>query len=434
MRLFLLLFPVFLFFCGELYSQKRVPLREKRGASPVKYSAEAKDRRIVTIPAYYTKKWREFRGLWVVTAWNLDFPKTTTPYAFMQNYSRLVAQAKRKGINTILFQVRPSCDAFYPSRFNPWSQYLTGIPNGGFRSFDPLAYMIKETHKQGLAFHAWLNPYRLKGASPLSKWQVLAQLPKGHFAKRNPACVLSIPTKKGNLLMLDPGHPSVMQHLISTVRELVRKYPLDGLCIDDYFYPYEGIGNQDHASYRKWNKWKLTLPAWRVNNINMMVRNLAGIVRGGKNHGGERMQFGVSPFGIWMNYKNNKLGSLTKGHESYAGHYADTRLWVKKRFVDYIAPQLYWSFTHNSAPFACLADWWANTVKGTGVRLYIGLTLQSFNPKAPHWSNSRILANQFLYLSAIPEVKGVTLFSAKGLLAPANRCAKTNVGTALHYW
>lgn len=425
---------VLLLISGECLAQKRIPLRERQGASPVKYSAEAKDTRKVMLPHFYTRKRGEFRGLWVVTAWNLDFPKCATPYAFMRAYKNLLYQAKKKGINTILFQVRPSCDAFYPSRHNPWSQYLMGRTSLGFRKFDPLAYMIKETHNAGLSFHAWLNPYRLKGASPLSKWQLLAQLPKWHFARKNPAAVLSIPTKKGNLFMLDPGHPSVMRHLIETVRELVHKYPLDGLCIDDYFYPYEGIQNQDMASYRKWNPWKLSLFQWRCNNINMMVRNLSGIVRGGKNHKGARMQFGVSPFGIWMNYKNNKLGSLTKGHESLAGHYADTRLWVKREFVDYIAPQLYWSFSHNAAPFACLADWWANTVKGTRVKLYIGLTLQSFHPRNPYWSHPKILPNQFLYLSGIPEVKGVTLFSAKGLLTPGNKTAQTNLAGALRYW
>ena len=430
---FPLLFVLFLaLLFPELSAQKRVFLREK--GKKVKYSALEKDDRFVTLPSGYTKKWREFRGLWVVTAWNLDFPQVSTPYTFMQNFSRLVASAKKKGINTILFQVRPSCDAFYPSKYNPWSQYLTGKIHGGFRSFDPLSYMVKETHRQGLSFHAWLNPYRLKGASPLSKWQILAQLPKWHFARKYPECVLQIPTKKGNLFMLDPGNPKVMEHLINTVREIVRNYKIDGLCIDDYFYPYEGIQNQDSESFRKWNPWKHSLFKWRVSNINMMVRNLSGIVRGGKNHKGERMQFGVSPFGIWMNQKNHKAGSLTKGHESLAGHYADTRFWVKKRYVDYIAPQLYWSFTHKYAPFACLADWWAETVKGTGVKLYIGLTLQSFEQKNPLWNDPGIFANQLLYLSAIPEVKGLSLFSAKGLLYPGNRTAKTNILKGLNYW
>ena len=412
-------------------SSGRKVLLDSRTKKAVKYSADDKDKRIVTIPYRFRHIPGEFRGVWVTTAWNLDFPRTATVAQFQTQYRTLLFQLKKYGINTVIFQVRPQCDAFYISRENPVSAFLCGAEGRGLPGFDPMNFMVRETRRQGMKFHAWLNPYRVRANITEGKAAALKKLSPSSFARRFPDAVLEVPQGNKKLLMLDPGHPRTFAHLLDTVREILWKYDVDGIHFDDYFYPYGGIGNSDLASYRKFCRdKKLTVEMWRRNNVDSLIFNVGKLVRTHNRLNRKKVEFGVSPFGIWLNRKNNPLGSPTKGMESYSIQFADSRRWVKQNWVDYIAPQLYWSFSEPNAPFASVVDWWAQTVAGTNVKFYPGLALNKYLPNKVFWESPEELKNQLIYSSALPQVKGYVFFSARHIFNPANSLLRQNTSSA----
>ena len=395
---------------------------------PVPYSCLEGEKRQVIVPTTYQKKSNEFRGAWVATIANLDFPKTDTPYAFKMKFRNIVTNLKRAGFTAVIFQVRPSNDAFYQSKYNPWSRYIRGTEGYAYKSFDPLHYMTAEAQRQGLEFHAWLNPFRVTKSTALSKNDYLATLAPNNFARRNPETVLAVPAQGGNMLILDPGHPKVKAFLLDTVREIIVNYNVDAIHFDDYFYPYEGIRNLDAETYRTYNKNpKFTIQDWRLNNVDDLVYSVSALIRKNNTEKGKLIQFGISPFGIWLNQASTKYGSPTKGSESYFKQFADTRYWVKKGWLDYIIPQIYWNFSHAKAPYAALTDWWSDTVAGTRTKLYIGLGAYNLKPGAAGWGNSDELKNQVLYTLRRSNIRGVSLFSYKHLFTPDNAVKKEAV-------
>ena len=430
---FILLF--FFFLPCILHSQARRLLLDHKTGKSIRYSAEKGDRKVVTVPANIFRKRDEMRGAWVITAWNLDFPRSRSTAEFQNSYRNLLRELKKAGINTVIFQVRPQCDAFYVSKLNPWSAFLCGGEGIGIPGFDPMLFMVREAHRQGLSFHAWLNPYRVRGRVPEGKESALKKLAPLSFARRFPDAVLAVPDGKNFLLMLDPGHPRTTWHLMESVKEILHKYDVDGIHFDDYFYPYNGIQDVDKHSYLRYCRdRKISPEAWRRNNVDSMIYNIGALVRRHNRLNKKRVKFGVSPFGIWRNRKSDPAGSPTGGLDSYAALFADSRRWVKENYVDYIVPQLYWSFSDPSAPFACTADWWAETVKGTKVKLYIGMTLNKSIPDKPFWESPEELRNQVLYSSALPQVNGYVFFSARKLLYPDNPLLKKNVLSLLSLW
>ena len=390
-------------------------LKDPHTGKPVKYSALPNDRRQVMIPVRYYFKPGEVRGVWVATVSNLDFPKTVTPAHFQRTYTDLMRKIKAAGFNAVFFQIRPCSDAFYNSAIHPFSRFIRGQEGAGHQNMDMLGYMIGEAHRYGLQFHAWLNPYRVAGFTSLPKWQYLKTLSPGNFARRNPNAVLAVPVRGGLTLLLDPGQPQVRQHLMSTVWEIIRKYSPDSIHFDDYFYPYDYRGNADAATYRKYNTDpRLAIEEWRRQNVTRLVREISVMIR--KNNLAQRknIRFGISPFGIWRNRSSSALGSPTLGNESYQSNYSDVRDWIKNNYLDYVIPQLYWKFSHWKAPYAGLADWWADTVAGTRVKLYIGHGAHlSFVDKDP-----LELKNQLLFNSRRPGISGSVFFSGSRIFAP----------------
>ena len=386
----------------------------------------------VTVPPYRAKK-TELRGVWVATVENIDFPKTASAAAFQTEYNKILRNAKAAGFNTIIFQVRPASDAFYCSKHNPWSRNLTGSEGKAVKNFDPLAYMVKATHAQNMQFHAWLNPYRVCGNTKLSVKQYLSTLDPRNFARKNPQYVLAPPSeRKGyRTLLLDPGIPEVRNHIVNTVHEIIANYKVDAIHFDDYFYPYGGIGSCDKSSYARHNPLKLALDDWRRNNVDLVIKNIRILLNDHARKTGRRVEFGISPFGIWGNANHIKGGSLTGGKESYFINYADTRKWVQRRWIDYIVPQLYWQFTHETAAYACLVDWWCANVRGTGVKLYIGLA--PYRLGTPNWS-TRELADQLRYNSSKSEVSGNIMFSYSKVFFPSTKSARSGVQQALSLW
>ena len=401
---------------------------------PVRYAGKFSSA-AVDLPPYRPHK-REFRGVWVATVENLDFPIHRTAAEFKRDYVKLIDNIAKARFNAVIFQIRPTCDAFYPSRVNSWSQNLAGTDGVGIRDFDPLRFMVDEAHKRGLEFHAWFNPYRVIGNTKLSKSAYLKTLSPKNFARRNPKLVLSVRQPDGgNLLILNPGEPAVMNHIVETVREVANNYQIDAVHFDDYFYPYSGFADQDAATYAAYLRsgGKKTVDDWRRGNVTSVI---VAIRRGLNEHNrgpGRKIRFGVSPFGIWGNRSVLREGSLTGGLQSYFVQHADTRSWVKKGYIDYIVPQLYWPFSHDSAAYAALADWWSDTVRGTGTKLFIGHAVSRLGATR-QWSAPE-LANQLRYNCGRKEISGSVFFSYRHVFFPANRVQRSGVDLVLkNYW
>ena len=391
----------------------------------------------ILLPAAYTAKQNEFRGVWVATAFNLDFAKQATTAEFQASYRALVARLADMGFNTIMFQVRPTCDAIYKSSTNPWSRWLTGEEgralDGGF---DPLPFMISEARRRGLKFYAWMNPYRVGQVDRSAASTYLSTLSSGSFARRNPGMVVRWNDKKTNLafFFLDPGRAEVVAHIVNSVREVLQYRP-DGIVFDDYFYPIGVDDTCDAVSYGKFAKKGQSLPDWRRANTELLIRSVAGTVRAFNRLNGTSIPFGVSPVGIWANRSETcPEGSPSKGVEAYSQSFADVRKWVKNNWIDFVIPQVNWGLGNRIAPFAGIVNWWSDLVRGTNVKLYVGIGVYQAGVAAGMESPSE-LANQVLYLILRREVAGTVLFAARHCLNPQNNAQKTSLRTIFgSYW
>ena len=306
----------------------------------------------------------EMRGVWVSTVWGLDYPSapTTSAEELKSQADAILEGADQYGFNTVFLQVRPCSDALYPSKIYPWSKYLTGqqgtAPDG---EFDPLAYWIEKAHERGLELHAWINPYRV--ARSAGDWDLLAA---DSPALLHPEWV--IPYGDGHYF--DPALQEVRQLVIDGAVELAENYELDGIHMDDYFYP--GAEFDDAASYEALGGEFADIGDWRRHNVDLLIQGMDETLHKLK----PDLEFGVSPVGIWASDAMHPEGSATTGpFNSYFGVYADTKKWVEEGWVDYIAPQLYWAAGDAEYDFNVLIDWWSNLVAGTegDVKLYIGL-------------------------------------------------------------
>lgn len=303
------------------------------------------------------------RGVWVSTVYQLDYPRTATtdPELLKAQADEILETCAGMGMDAVFLQVRPSCDALYPSKLFPWSRYLTGTageePEGGF---DVLSYWVETAHALGLELHAWLNPFRVTRDGD----KELAALAETSPAAEHPEWVVEY---DGNYY-LDPGLPEVRELVIQGAEELVRGYDLDGLHLDDYFYP--GIDFDDAGTYAAYGGGFDETGDWRRENINSLIKALDERLHAID----PAISFGVSPSGVWADKRSLPEGSdTTGGYESYYSSSADSRKWVKEGWVDYICPQIYWYIGHPTMDYETIARWWKDTVKGTGVKLYIGM-------------------------------------------------------------
>ncbi len=400
---------------------------------PVPYAGRFDMHRTIPLPTYRPRA-TEMRGVWVATIENIDFGKHTDAESFRQDFITVVENLRRANFNAIFFQIRPMCDAFYPSKFNPWSRWLTGKEGDGIPNFDPLTFMVIEAQKRGLEFHAWLNPYRVNARAITGKATYLNTLDPKSFARQNPDLVLESRLSNGNYsLFLNPGEPRVIAHISETITEILENYPVDAIHFDDYFYLYTDIGNIDQASYLRNNPDRLSLADWRRANVDKAICTVKKRIQAFNQQTGRKVAFGVSPFGIWANQKSNPNGSLTGGKQSYYEQYADTRGWVKKGWVDYIIPQLYWPLSHDVAAYAALADWWSDVVNGTRVRLFIGHGIYRLG-SSQNWY-ARELGDQICYNQRLFNVDGSVLFSYRCIFTPSNAQMKEATSQLLKlYW
>ena len=348
---------------------------------------------------------KEMRAAWVSTVYNLDWPKTKNNATKQkQELTQMMDKLKGCGINTIVLQVRPESDTLYKSSINPWSKYLTGT-QGKDPGYDPLAFAIQEAHKRGMELHAWMNPYRVT-----SSGTNLNSLVSSHPARKNPSWVI----KYNNKMYYDPGNPAVVDYLVKTVKEVVDKYDVDGIHFDDYFYPSSSF--PDDASYKAYGKGQ-DRNNWRRENVNTLLKKVKAVVntRSG-------CEFGVSPFGIWRNKSADcPDGSETSGSQSYYNMLADSRTWIRKGYVDYIVPQIYWPIGLKVADYSKLVKWWANEVKGYDVDLYIGQGIYKQGQSSYSGQNiAKEIKSQINVNKQYSTVKGSMYFSARDIVNNAS--------------
>jgi uncharacterized lipoprotein YddW (UPF0748 family) len=401
-------------------------------ASPATAAPAAAPADCATNPA--TPK-RQFRAMWIASVVNIDWP-TKASYtapdriaAQKAEYQGWLDLAQRLNHNAVIVQVRPTADAFWPSPHEPWSEFLTGV-RGQDPGWDPLAYLVAESHKRNLEFHAWFNPYRISmpdGAGP-----DVNKLAPGHPAREHPDWAVAYPVNAaGSRLYYNPGIPEVRQFVQTAMMDAVTKYDIDGVHFDDYFYPYPAAGQDfgDAATFAQYGAGFINKADWRRHNIDLLVQEMNQKIKAAK----PWVKFGVSPFGIWRNKASDPLGSDTAGTQSYDANYADTRKWVKEEWIDYILPQVYWHIGLPVADYAKLVPWWADVVQGTHVQLYIGQADYKIGePGQPaQWQDPTEMSKHLTFNRDYPQVAGNVHFSA--VQVRANKLGATDIYAAEHY-
>lgn len=360
-------------------------------------------------PVQATTPKHDLRALWVSVVANIDWP-SKPGLSTQDQKDELIAWldlAVAQRHNAVVLQVRPTADTLWRSRKEPWSAWLTGT-QGADPGYDPLAFAVAEAHKRNLALHAWFNPYRVAMTEDPST------LIPSHPARRNPDWVVPY----GGKLYYNPGLPQVRRFVLDTIMEAVSHYDIDGVHFDDYFYPYpvEGKTFDDAQAYAEHGGGR-SLDDWRRWNITALITELGSRIKRVKPH----VQFGISPFAIWRNKATDPTGSdTTAGAQTYDDLYADTRDWVRRELIDYIVPQVYWSIGFEAADYAKVTDWWARTVSGTRVQLFIGQATYKVGANAdPKWSDPQELSSHLQFNTRYPQVQGNIYFSAKPVRADA---------------
>ena len=359
---------------------------------------------------------REFRGAWI-QAVNGQWVGVGTQ-KMQQTLTYQLDELMKDGVNAIIFQIRPECDALYQSNIEPWSRFLTGKQGVAPSPYwDPLQWMVTECHKRGMELHAWINPYR-------AKTKTTHELDSRHVALRHPEWVFEYDDQ----YILNPAIPECRNFICHVVGDIVRRYDVDGLHIDDYFYPYPAAGQTipDDQLFRSNPRGFTNKGDWRRDNVNIFIRQLSDTIHQNK----PWVKFGVSPFGIYRNKKNDPNGSNTNGLQNYDDLYADVLLWVNKGWVDYNVPQLYWEIGHKSADYQELIGWWNRYASNRP--LFIGedveRTVKNADLRNP---NIHQLAAKVQLRSQMRNVQGAVLWYAKAAVDNIG-----NYGTSLRstYW
>lgn len=360
---------------------------------------------------------REFRGAWIQCV-NGQFQGLGTE-AMQRTLRYQLDELQKDGVNAIIFQVRAECDALYPSKIEPWSKFLTGKQGvAPLPYWDPLQWMIDECHKRGMELHAWINPYR-------AKTKTTAILASNHIAVTHPERVFAY----DGLYILNPALPENRTYICKVVDDILTRYDVDGLHIDDYFYPYPVAGQTipDQRDYSKTRNEFKSIGDWRRNNVNLFIKELGEHIHKLK----PWVKFGVSPFGIYRNLRSDpRNGSKTNGLQNYDDLYADVIKWVNNGWIDYCVPQLYWEIGNKAADYQELIGWWNRNASHRP--LYIGedvlRTVKFPDPQNPN--SHQLPAKQRLHQQS-KNVQGSVLWYAKAAVDnPAN------YGTLLRtdYW
>lgn len=344
---------------------------------------------------------QEFRAVWIATVDNIDWPskKGLAVDSQKAEFIRLLDLHKSNGMNAVIMQVRPATDAFYPSPYEPWSEWLSGVQGKPpVPYYDPLEFMITETHKRGMEFHAWCNPYRAD--FNIGK----ASIAPSHITRIHPEWFVDYGGKK----YFNPGNKAAQAFVVEVIRDMTERYNVDAIHFDDYFYPYRiaNIEFPDAATYQQYSNG-LSKDDWRRSNVDSIIVALSRMIKQTK----PGVKFGISPFGVWRNNDKDPMGSATNaGQTNYDDLYADILLWLRKGWIDYVAPQLYWEFGHKAAPYEVLINWWSKHTYGK--HCYIGLGIYRAGSNDA-WKDSTLIPRQIELLRNTPNVQGMIFFSSK---------------------
>lgn len=351
-----------------------------------------------------------FRGAWIATVANIDWPSEQAVGDTAKQKAEMLFELDSLvaiGINAIVFQVRPTADALYISGFEPSSHWLTG-KQGAPLSWDPLAWTIEQAHNRGMEVHVWLNPYRVN----LAKTDT-SMLAPDHIMRRCPNWFWEY----NKQWYFDPGLEVTREWICTIVQDIITRYPVQAIHMDDYFYPYPAGKLQlpDSATFAQHPRGFEDIKEWRRNNVNLAIQDISRTIHECRND----VEFGISPFGVWRNANVDSTGSMTRaGITNYDDLYADIRLWIREGWIDYVLPQLYWEIGKKVADYEVLAHWWANEVRGTKCKLYVGLApyrLEKASAKSP-WGQGNEIARQMRLNRTIPEISGECFYSTRPLL------------------
>jgi len=356
----------------------------------------------------------EMRAVWIATVNNIDWsPKDEyEPYRQREAMLRILDTLEVLKINTLIFQIRPTSDAFYLSQYETWSRFLTGangVPPLPF--YDPLQFVIDEAHKRNIEVHVWLNPYRVLNTDDINLLNPI------HLYFRNP----KIFVKYGTQYYFNPAYEETRNYLKNIVADIVSRYDIEAIHIDDYFYPYPIRGEDfpDDEAFKTDNRGFTNKNDWRRDNVNLAIEAISKTIKEIK----PWVEFGVSPFGVWRNKSRDPKGSDTKALSNYDDLYADVLKWQKEGEIDYVMPQLYWEIGHKSADYLTLAEWWNKHTYGCN--LYIGLFASGLGVNQGAWQNGNELARQMELNKQFANIQGVGLYSAVALIE--NRMDINNV-------
>ncbi len=355
------------------------------------------------VSAQYKK--REMRGVWIATVANIDFPSQKgNTEAQKKELAQMLDSLRSCNINTVIFQARPSSDAFYESAIEPWSAYLTGQQGKAPSAFyDPLKFLIEEAHKRCMEVHVWINPYRVTNTENTQ------ELTPNHIFHQKPHLF----RKYGGRYLFDPGLKETRDHLIQVVADIVTRYDLDAIHLDDYFYPYKVAGKDfpDDKTHEEYSRGITDRADWRRDNVNLVIARLHDTIKLLK----PWVEFGISPFGVWRNETEDPRGSATRATSNYDELHADILKWLENGWIDYVAPQLYWEIGLEVADYAVLATWWSEYTFGK--KLYTGLYASGMEvKKTPAWKTPNELTRQLRYNQDCDEIQGAMFYSARYFL------------------
>ncbi len=399
----------------------------------------------IDIPEYVYKD-SDIRGVWVSNVANIDMPRGLEVEALKTYLKDLIKNVASYNMNTIVYQVRPCSDAFYPSKLNPWSRFITGT-EGKDPGFDVLQFVIDEAKKYNIKIHAWMNPYRVQTGSlnteekPLevALKEYLETLNEKNFARRYPEHLI---VDGANKVILSPSHPEVIDFVTKTIMEIVDNYDVEGVHIDDYFYPYAKIPfereEQDYIKYRKDDQE--SFEDWRRRNVDMMIESIHNGLKNSFSKTGKKVLFGISPFAIYRTHSSIKEGGWDKGSynaegglQCYSELYSDVYKWMKEGWIDYVVPQVYFPFERKDVTYHDLVKWWNGIAKETNTILYIGQGLYQMGSNEV-WTNPEEIANQLKFNCQYDHVTGTIFFTYKDLVKGENETKNQALDTIKQLW
>ena len=375
----------------------------------------------------------DVRGCWISNVANIDTPKGLSVDDYKAHLIGILDNMKGYNMNTAVFQVRPCNDAYYPSKLNPWSKYITGV-EGKDPGFDVLAFFIEEAKKRGIKVHAWMNPYRVDTVDVrtvnMTKDEYLDTLSEGNWARIHKEHTVLDGVSK---IILAPSHPEVIEFVTESIMEVARNYDVEAVHIDDYFYPYakvpEATEQEDYLKYR--DNETQSFDDFRRMNVDKMIKSVSDALKKMYAETGKKVEFGISPFAVYRTHSSIVENGWDKGSYNFASAlqcyselYSDVYKWMVEGWIDYVAPQNYFSFERRDVAYHDVAWWWSNICNETGTKLYMGQGIYHMGATEgwghETWQNPEEINNQLKFNCNFENIRGTIFFTYKDLVPGKN--------------